>query len=205
MTRTVLFARHGNTFAPGEKAVWVGRGTDLPLVERGLAQAEEAARAIAATGLKPDAIYAASLRRTREFATIIAEKLDLAPPVIDKRLDELDYGAWEGKDNDAIAALGPKAAADMEAWSTHDAWPETAGWGSVKAEILAGLRAFVAERLDAPVTLVVSSNGILRFLPRLLLSDGEERDSFRMRTGHLGRIDGARLIAWDTPTLEGSK
>ena len=31
----LLLVRHGNTFAPGDRVVWVGKGQDLPLVESG--------------------------------------------------------------------------------------------------------------------------------------------------------------------------
>ncbi len=39
----ILFARHGNTFAPGDNVVCVGRETDLALVERGFEQARAVA------------------------------------------------------------------------------------------------------------------------------------------------------------------
>ena len=35
----LLLVRHGNTFSPGDRVSWVGRGEDLPLVESGRAQA----------------------------------------------------------------------------------------------------------------------------------------------------------------------
>ena len=72
MSQQLLFARHGNTFGPGDKVVWVGRETDLPLVDKGLEQAAAAADALKRKGLIPDAIYCASLQRTRRFATIVA-------------------------------------------------------------------------------------------------------------------------------------
>ena len=79
MSQTLLFARHGNTFGPGDKVVWVGRETDLPLVEKGLEQAAAAAEALRRTDLIPDAIYCASLQRTRRFAAIVAEASSVAP------------------------------------------------------------------------------------------------------------------------------
>jgi hypothetical protein len=45
--------------------------------------------------------------------------------------------------------------------------------------------------------LVVSSNGILRFLPRMLLAPEAQPASFKMRTGHLGVIEDGRLRGWD--------
>jgi probable phosphoglycerate mutase len=204
MNQHLLFARHGNTFGPGDKVVWVGRETDLPLVEKGLEQAAAAAQALKRKGLIPDAIYCASLQRTRRFATIVAQTLGLAPPVIDPRLDELDYGAWAGRSNDEIQAADPNAAAAMEAWNGSDSWPHQAGWVSRPETVLAALESFAAERL-APgghaSPLVVSSNGILRFLPRLLLDKTAQLPSFKMRTGHLGLIERGegrvQLRAWD--------
>jgi len=205
MMQSLLFARHGNTFGPGDKVVWVGRETDLPLVDKGLEQAAFAAEALRRKGLIPDAIYCASLQRTRRFATIVADALGLADPVVDHRLDELDYGSWAGRSNDEILAAHPTAASAMEAWNAGDVWPEGAGWVSQKKTVMAGLESYAAERL-APGRharpLTVSSNGILRFLPRLLLESGAELPSFKMRTGHLGVIErdagGARLRSWDT-------
>lgn len=205
MIQELLFARHGNTFGPGDKVVWVGRETDLPLVERGLEQAAAAAEALRRKGLVPDAIYCASLQRTRRFAAIVAETLGLAEPIVDHRLDELDYGRWAGRSNDEILAADPAAASAMEAWNSGDAWPEGAGWVSKRETVMAGLESYAAERLapDAHARpLTVSSNGILRFLPRLLLETVAQLPSFKMRTGHLGLIErdqgGTRLRAWDS-------
>jgi probable phosphoglycerate mutase len=200
----IVFARHGNTFNPGDKVVWVGRETDLPLVEKGLAQAAAAAEVLARVRLVPDVIYAASLKRTKRFAEIIAETLGLAAPIIDRRLDELDYGAWAGRTNEEIAQGGPLAQSAMDEWNRSDAWPAVAGWVSQEADVLDAVRRFAIERLasgDHVRPLVVSSNGILRFLPRALLAPQIQRDSFKMKTGHLGVIDcengDASLRYWD--------
>jgi probable phosphoglycerate mutase len=204
MIQHLLFARHGNTFGPGDKVVWVGRETDLPLVEKGLEQAAAAAEALRRNGLIPDAIYCASLQRTRRFASIVAEKLGLAEPVIDHRLDELDYGNWAGKTNDEILAADPAAADALDGWNATDSWPARGGWVSDRGTVLDGLESFAAQRLKPALyarPLVVSSNGILRFLPRLLLESAALLPSFKMRTGHLGVIErdgtGAHLRAWD--------
>jgi len=201
----ILFARHGNTFNPGDKVVWVGRETDLPLVEKGLAQAAAVACALRSADLIPDAIYAASLKRTRRFAEIIAETLGLGAPIIDSRLDELDYGRWAGRTNDEIAKDDPAALAAMDAWNRFDRWPETAGWVSRQADVQAAIGQFAVDRLTPGGhrrPLIVSSNGILRFLPRVLLAPMAQRESFKMGTGHLGVIDcqdgEACLRCWDT-------
>ena len=42
----ILCARHGNTFAPGQRAVFVGAKEDLPLTEEGETQARDLAIAL---------------------------------------------------------------------------------------------------------------------------------------------------------------
>lgn len=202
--QTLLFARHGNTFGPGDKVVWVGRETDLPLVEKGLQQAAAAAEAFKRKGLTPDAIYCASLQRTRRFAEIVADSLGICAPVVDGRLDELDYGAWAGRSNDEILAADPDTAEAMEAWNSADVWPAQAGWVSQRETVMAALQDFAGDRLRQGAhqrPLVVSSNGILRFLPRLLLEKAAQLPSFKMRTGHLGQITrrngDVQLETWD--------
>jgi broad specificity phosphatase PhoE len=204
-SQTLLFARHGNTFGPGDKVKWVGRETDLPLVEKGLQQAAAAAEAFRRKGLIPDAIYCASLQRTRHFAEIVSDALNICAPVVDGRLDELDYGSWAGRSNDEILAADPGAAAAMEAWNSADVWPAQGAWVSQSETVMAALRDFAGDCLAAgrhERPLVVSSNGILRFLPRLLLEKEAQLPSFKMRTGHLGLIErhngAARLGTWDT-------
>ena len=201
----ILFARHGNTFRPGDRVVWVGRETDLPLVEKGEQQAAAAAEALHRTGRSPEIIFAASLSRTRRFAEIVADRFGGVETVIDPRLDEIDYGRWANRTNDEIAAEGPDAQAAMQAWGDRDVWPSNAGWISRQADIRKAVADFVADRLTPPVTrrvLVVSSNGILRFLPRAVLPTGAlDRPSFKMRTGGLGVVERdaavSRLVCWD--------
>lgn len=201
----LIFARHGNTFGPGDKVVWVGRETDLPLVERGEEQAREAAGALHTAGLIPTSVTSGTLKRTRGFAGIVREAICPDAPVAqDPRLDEIDYGAWAGLSSEEIAAL-PGGPAMAEAWQKEDVWPEGAGWRSMQAEILGALRSFLDEVLasagDGETRLIVSSNGTLRFVPRLL-GIAEPGMSYQMKTGHLGLIkrepDGSlRLACWN--------
>jgi broad specificity phosphatase PhoE len=191
----ILFARHGNTFGPGDKVVWVGRGSDLALVERGVEQAHEVAAALAHAGLQPTSITSGTLKRTRGSAEIIAAELGVADRRIDDRLDEIDYGAWEAKSSEEIIAAG--GGAELEAWQQHDAWPVHAGWGSSREDLLgalAGLLADLQQGKGGERPLVVSSNGILRFVPRLL--GAAEEGAFQLKTGHLGLLVRDAAGAW---------
>ncbi len=108
----LLLARHGNTFEAGDKVVWVGARTDLPLTARGRDQAAALATGLQPFGPRIGRIIAGPLKRTREHADITARGLQLEAPVsIDERLREIDYGLWEGKSTGEIEALGGAAAA----------------------------------------------------------------------------------------------
>jgi probable phosphoglycerate mutase len=191
----IVFARHGNTFAPGDKVVWVGRRSDLPLVARGLEQAHEAAAALKRMDLVPTSVVCASLKRTRGFAEIVCRDLGLAEPRIDPRLNEIDYGAWEGLSTEEIAER-TGSTADIEAWQKRDVWPADAGWATTRDEIegaLSGLLAGLAAGEGGARPLVVSSNGILRFAPAALAAPAE--GPLQLKTGALGCVE-RREAAW---------
>ena len=98
---TILLVRHGVTSTTGK--VLPGRAPGLHLSDTGVAQAQAVAQRI--TSLKPAAIYASPLERTRETAAPIAaamkKKLQL-----NKGLLECEFGEWTGK---SLATLSRKA------------------------------------------------------------------------------------------------
>lgn len=163
--RTLLLARHGNTFAPGEPAVWVGAHEDLPLVASGRQQALQLGQALAASRLKPVAIMAGPLLRTTEYAHIVAETYGGPTPECDDRLCEIDYGDWGGQTSEAlIARHGDNV---VTAWNERGQWPERGNWRPDPGLLRAGLKHMVnglERRFPGDETvLLVSSNGILRF------------------------------------------
>lgn len=89
---TLILLRHGETEQSLERRL-SGR-SDLPLTERGRAQAAAAARRIAAA--EPIAhIVSSPLRRAKQTAHAVASALGLDVQ-IDDRLREIDFGDWEG-------------------------------------------------------------------------------------------------------------
>jgi alpha-ribazole phosphatase len=90
MTRLILI-RHGETDWNVEGR-WQGHA-DVPLNERGQAQALEVAASFAETRI--DAIYASDLKRTAETAEPLARSQGLEIR-IDPRLREIDQGEWQG-------------------------------------------------------------------------------------------------------------
>ena len=103
----VILARHGNTFDPGERPVWIGARTDLSLVAKGREQATKIGETLKAANLAPRRVLAGPLKRTRETARLALLAADASVDVeIDSRLSEIDYGIWEGKSSDDIRGMG---------------------------------------------------------------------------------------------------
>lgn len=199
----LILARHGNTFAPGDKVVWVGSRNDLPLVESGLKQAEAAAAALADISLQ--AIYCAPLKRTTEFARIVASAQKNKVAVqSDDRLTELDYGQWSGLSDDEIkAAFGSEA---LTNWTEKSIFPPNCGWPD-QQKIIDDVKSFADYLLqtypaDANI-LAVSSNGCLRFFTKLVAGEFSKRQaekSLKVGTGRLGILElGAtnRISLWN--------
>ena len=90
---TLVLARHGETLLTAEKR-FSGVRTDPELTAAGRDQAERLAAAV--RELAPvHSVLASPLRRARETAQIIADRLGL-PVAIDQRLVECDFGVWDG-------------------------------------------------------------------------------------------------------------
>ena len=182
--RTLIIARHGNTFRPGETPTRIGARTDLPLTE------EERARGIGryllARGIKPTHILAAPLLRTRRTAELIALELNIAPSSvnIDPRFTEVDYGPDENKtEQEVILRLGRGAAiADgqnpdnlslkqletfgtrvMDLWNTQAVVPED--WLVNPQALMDTWQQLASEIAEDETFLCVSSNGVIRFAP----------------------------------------
>lgn len=108
----VLLVRHGATPTTGK--ILPGRAPGLHLSEKGRAQAEEVARAIAGTGRPPTAVYASPLERTRETAGFIGRALGVRVRTRQELL-ECDTGDWTGSHLRRITRT--------RAWKTVHAWP----------------------------------------------------------------------------------
>jgi broad specificity phosphatase PhoE len=89
--------RHGETDY-NKKRLFQGR-LQIHLNEKGKAQAVQLAKSL--RQYKITHIYSSNLIRARETAEIINNSFSL-PIVIDDRLDERDWGAWENQNRDEI-------------------------------------------------------------------------------------------------------
>ncbi len=205
----IIFARHGNTFSPGERVVFIGANEDVPLVARGEEQAHRLAGALGASGILPAAVYCAPLQRTRRYAGIVAEVLALgSPPFTDPRLTEIDYGDWIGLTNEEIGK-NPVQKENLRRWDDEMTWPRDANWGGSEEKLRAGLKGFLDDIhrgfRAGDIVLVVTSSGILRYFALMALGVDAPRNPhfpFKMRTGNIGKIretgDAYEIPYWDT-------
>jgi probable phosphoglycerate mutase len=99
----ICVVRHGETDwnTAGILQGWL----DVPINERGRAQARELALAFAASGFS--CVYASPLRRSLETAQIIAAQLRLPPPTCHDGLKERNFGIIQGIPKAELAELNP--------------------------------------------------------------------------------------------------
>jgi probable phosphoglycerate mutase len=202
-TARLILARHGNTFKPEDTPVWVGARSDLPLVEKGVTQAQALAEALQKAGIAPQSLTSGPLQRTSQMATIIAETLNIprATIRIDPRLREIDYGAWEGKSTEAIIAAG--GGAELAAWNKSSVFPTSPGWSPSEAQLIIDTCAILAEARTG-TALIITSNGILRFFARAVINAGDFTDR-KVATGHICVMErqsesgGWKIAQWNQP------
>ena len=159
--------RHGQTVWNAERR-FQGQ-TDIPLDEAGQAQAERAARLLAA--LRPDLIVSSDLSRAAVTAAALARLTGL-DVTLDKDLRERHGGCWEGLTDTEIRTRYP---VEHASWEPPDGEP-----GTVVAErVAAALRrtAAIVEAEAGPVSrlaVVVSHGAALRLgMSRLLGLPGD--------------------------------
>ncbi|MBO0805012.1 MAG: histidine phosphatase family protein [Nocardiopsaceae bacterium] len=143
--RLVLW-RHGQTIWNAENR-YQGQ-SDIPLNDAGVAQAERAARLLAA--LKPDKIFSSDLSRAASTAGALARITGL-PVSLDKDLRERSGGCWEGLTGEEIWKGWPK---ERAAWNPPDG--ETA---AAVGERVSGALARIADGLGEGQLAVVATHG----------------------------------------------
>lgn len=202
----LILARHGNTFNPDDKTVWTGSANDLPLVPKGIEQAEAVGHWLRKNNIEPDVVFSGSLKRVHDFVKISIDVAGITRnPIIDVRLNEIDYGAWTGiSDEEVIEKFG---ITDLQNWREKSIFP-TVGWGETEESVIRRISTFVdflkQDHQDDTVY-VVSSNGTLRYflkaLDEKLFQDHVKIGDFTVKTGHVCVLDvtpdHVTVLAWN--------
>jgi alpha-ribazole phosphatase/probable phosphoglycerate mutase len=151
---------------------------DVGLSERGREQAEIAAEKLMALG--PAAIYVSPLRRARETAAPFAARRNLSP-IVDERLREIDFGAFEGLTWEEARSRDP---AVYDAWMTRPTtvtFPGGESWTALRERALA-VRHEIVTRHAASTVALVTHGGVTRALLAHALGLGD---------AHVFRVDQA--------------
>ncbi len=151
---TLILVRHGATSHTADKRFSGGLASANPgLTDEGRAQVREVAEWLAPLGEAVEAVVTSPVRRTRESAEILAERLDL-DLVEEPGFAEMEFGAWDGL---TFAEVRDRFPEQVEGWL--GALDVAAGGGEsfleVQARVLAGLER-VIERYAGKTVLVVS-------------------------------------------------
>lgn len=182
--------RHGEV--EGGRRFW-GR-SDVPLSLSGRVRMQAAADA----GPLWDRVISSPLSRCAEFAHAYAGRHRL-PLTLDPRLQEMDFGAWEGCSAEELMATAP--AALRRFWTAPDEQPPPGGerLGLFQRRVLQAWDALVADCPHEDHILVVTHGGVIRVLlchalehpvDRLLELEVGYASLHRLRVGRAGsRLD----------------
>lgn len=151
---TVVLVRHGVTAHTKDKRFSGGLGGRNPaLSDEGRAQAAAAAGWLAPVADEVSALVASPVRRTRETADVLADRL--GREVIERpAFAEIEFGRWEGL---TFAEVRERYPEDMKAWfGSLDVPPGGGGesFRQVQERVLAGLHDVVAEHPGGTVVVV---------------------------------------------------
>ncbi len=161
--RRLLLARHGVTDWNARR-VWQGH-RDVPLNERGRAQAAALAERVAAERI--DAIWTSDLARARETAAIVGVRIGLTPRTT-PLLREIDVGAWEGLGPAAIAAREPEVVAALARGEDLPRGGSGETVAAFAARVVRGLDEACASAAGATLLLVTHGGVIKTILAHLL-------------------------------------
>ncbi|WP_129296678.1 bifunctional RNase H/acid phosphatase [Streptomyces lydicus] len=173
---TFVLLRHGETPLTPEKRFSGSGGTDPALSDAGRRQAEATAAALAARGTI-QAVVSSPLRRCRETAGAVADRLGLEVR-IEEGLRETDFGAWEGL---TFAEVRERHPDDLDAWLGSAEVAPTGGGESFAtvARRVAVARDKLLARYAGKTVLVVTHVTPVKTLVRLALGAPPE-SLFRM-------------------------
>lgn len=189
MATTLLLARHGETHWNATRR-WQGH-EDIPLNDRGRAQARELADLLADEPVS--AVYASDLQRARETAEIVGNRMGL-PVETDPRLREIFFGGWEGLTTPEIEHRFPD---EVARWRADDGTNAFAGGETYTAmgdRVVAALDE-IARAHPGETVLVVLHGGPIRGL--LAHAAGITYGEQRILRAHLANGEVVRVESKD--------
>ncbi len=165
--------------------------TDVPLSKEGIESADKIAGKL--TGFKIDKVYTSPLIRNKGTVSLILEKLDKKdlPVIIDKALDERNYGELQGLNKDEIK----KQYGEEQFRQWRRGWNQAPPGGESLKDVFSRVVPFYEKHIEKDLKegkniLIVASHNSLRALVKYLekISD-EEVVNLEITTGGLREYD----------------
>jgi alpha-ribazole phosphatase len=189
---SLLLIRHAE---PADWAKQVCHGAlDVPLSDEGVIQARRIGEHLRDSRF--DAVYSSPLSRAVATACAVAGMHGLEP-VHREELAEIDFGAFEGRTFDEIAASHPDVYAEWMREPTSVRFPGGEGWDDLRARALDGFTRIREEHQGGSVA-VVTHGGVIRALLSEILG-GTDETVFRIGQSW----GGISLVEWvaDAPVI----
>ena len=194
MTRLSL-VRHGET--EGQSSVRYHGRNDVPLSALGRAQMGRAREALA--NERFDAVYASTLSRSVEAATIIAGEATTVTRVAG--FDEIDFGEWEGLTAEEIRRRDPERYAAWVGTRTDFQYPGGESITSFRARVVRALHEVLAQAPPGHLLFAVHKGIIYSVLTELLQLAESQRRTLTVPLGSIhviGRANGC----WHAEVLD---
>jgi broad specificity phosphatase PhoE len=169
MTDTLFLLRHGETVWNTEGRIH-GRA-DSPLTQVGLMQASALANAMAGANIRR--VFCSPQGRAIQTATIIAERI-ASPITQDHRLDERDFGRFEGWKKIDIAKEGAVGQALLHPVESESRVPGGESMRETAVRVMSFVH-FVGELRDHTVAAVTHSHALQSLLGTLMGTEDYER------------------------------
>ncbi|MEH6576388.1 MAG: histidine phosphatase family protein [Amphritea sp.] len=181
---TIDLLRHGK---PQGGAIYRGR-TDSPLDEQGMVQMSQS---LATFGpeLCWQRLYSSPLDRCVQFSRNYAAQNRL-PLVVDERLIEIDFGAWDGRSFDEVWQAEPELVADFWRDPAANPPPEGESINALCQRVDEFITALLAQRTaDNEHVLLITHGGVIRaFIAQVLDLLPSQWARLQIDYGSLSRI-----------------
>jgi ribonuclease H / adenosylcobalamin/alpha-ribazole phosphatase len=173
---TLLLVRHGETAFTGRKLFSGAGGSDPELSEIGRLQAQRAAAALANRG-DIAAVVASPLRRARQTAGVIADRLGCDIRIVEEGFSECAFGEWDGLTFREVRERWPE---ELDMWlsSTSVAPPGGESFDSLTQRVVTARDKLLA-RFAGQAVVVATHVTPVKILVRLVL-DAPPHALFRM-------------------------
>lgn len=190
--KTVYFVRHGRTTWNDRGNRYCGR-SDLELTEAGMGQALRLAQLFEDVPL--DVAFASPLQRAIATAFPISNRAGVSLH-IDSRLQEIDFGNWEGLTQQEIESSDTL---QWQRWVQDPAVTKAGGTGETGQEAVVRMQHFVEDVKSWPFqnVLVTSHNTVMRLFIAASLAlplasyrhfEMDNGDVWVMRIGEMGEM-----------------